>query len=179
VQPGFVSWEVDLGSDAPAKEEQVKKSKASATMNYSVPVRVRRPKLELLPSVAYLDIKRLAAAQSAEVELGTIQGGCCRRQVNAVIVKGKVTGFKVKGCSGAKPPTPELSRLLKAARKHLTGSATPAKFRAMPVGDFFRNAGEITIEVTICIEICVFGRCYLCCVQTGQEPGCASFDDPL
>jgi len=155
------------------------KSKASATMNYSVPVQVRRPKLDLLPSIAYLDIPKLAGAENAEVELGSFHAGCCRRQVLAVIRNGKVTGFRVEGCSTATPPSPEIARLLKAARKQLSGSNPPAKFRPVPVADFFRGLGDTGtgIEIWFCIEICVFGRCLLCCLGDGGT-GCATFDDP-
>lgn len=149
-------------------------------MKYPVSVRVRRPEMELLPSVAYLDIPKLAKAAEAEVALGSIKTGCCGRQVSAVIRKGKVVGFRVEGCSAAKPPTPDTARLLKAAQKLLGGSAPQARFRPIPVGQFFGNEGGLTIEVFFCIEICCFGRCLLCCISSdGGNTGCAGFDDPL
>ena len=112
------------------------------------------------------------------MELGSFQAGCCQRHVRAVIRQGKVVDFKVEGCSTTKPPTPEIARLLKAAQKHLSGSATPTKFRPVPVADFFRNVGSTGIEIFFCIEICIFGRCLLCCIGDGGN-GCATFDDPF
>lgn len=155
------------------------KSKASVTMEYSIPVQVRRPKLELAPSVAYLDLPKLAQAEHAEVELGSIKAGCCRRQVNTIIRKGKVVDIQAEGCPCAKPPTPEIKRLLKAAEKHLAGSGSQ-KWRPKPVADFFRELGGTGIEVFYCIEICAFGSCLLCCLSS--EPvntGCVIFTDPV
>ncbi len=155
------------------------KSKASVTMNYSVPVKVRRPALELAPSVAYLDLPKLAQAESAEVELGFIKAGCCRRQVRAIIRKGKVVDLQTEECPCAKPPTPEIKRLLKAAEKQLGGSG-PQKWRPKPVTNFFREIGGTGIEVFYCIEICAFGYCLMCCLSTDKvNTGCVIFTDTV
>lgn len=154
------------------------KTKTSATMRYLVPMKVRRPKLDVLPSVAYLDIAKLAQAENATVELGSIQSGCCPRRVSAHIRNGKVASLEVQGCPDSKPPTPEIRRLLKTADKSLGGSGTTSKFRPVPVADFFRNGAGLTIDIFVCIEICFLGYCLLCCIGEGGN-GCAIFTDPL
>ncbi len=123
----------------------------------------------LAPSLKYLDASKLADAEHAEIEVGTIEGTCCSRTVKATVEKGLVTGFSVEGCSGRasdKPLHPELQKLLKAAAREAKKKQRARKTTLpVPVKTFLsRPQGIINID---CFCICVFGTlCYICCTST-------------
>jgi hypothetical protein len=120
----------------------------------------------LAPSLRYLDAAKLEQVDRAEIEVGVIEGGCCKRTVRAMVENGLVTSIKVDGCGDRKddePLHPEVEKLLKAAareiRKKRRGKP-PAL--PMPVKTFLRKPEAL---VTLhCYCVCVFGAiCYLCC----------------
>jgi hypothetical protein len=120
-----------------------------------------------LPSLKYLDASALGRAAKAKIEVGTFQGGCCARHVQAVIEGGKVVGLEVDRCPDSKPAPPDLVPVLRAALKKLRPKP-PGKWKPMPVAEFLAQLQQIISTIT-CIQICIWGHCIVCCTTVDPD----------
>jgi hypothetical protein len=146
------------------------------TFRHTVRVEVRRAEFEPLASVAHLDVVKLARATRAEVELGYFKTGCCRPFVRAIIQKGMVTDLVVEPCPDEKrvPPSPELVRLVNIARQRVTPRGSKPFGGPVPVADFMADAAAITIKTIVCVEVCIFASCFVCCTTPGGDVFCGA-----
>ena len=157
-----------------------KRSKASITFTHPLTVEVRPTEFEPLASLRSVDVDRLSRGNH-KVEIGVVKGGCCNKLVRATVRNGMVTGFDVERCKDTKRASPELLRLMKEATRRVAPDGG-TRFQPVPVGDFFESAAMgLTIGVTTCITICIFGTCYHCCSATRTgDPDitvCGTFPD--
>ena len=60
------------------------------------------------------------------------------------------------------PMDASLKGLVAAARKKI-GHGKPAKFRPMDFATFQQSAGDITVTTITCVQICIWGHCFVCC----------------
>ena len=137
---------------------------AKAEFKHTVPIKVSRPQFKLSTAFANVDVKRISSKANVEIEVGTFEGDGCGRAVSAVVKKGKVVRLKVSPCAEVIPIPMDasLKGLVAAARKKL-GHGKPAKFRSMDFAAFQQNAGDITVETITCVQICIWGHCFVCC----------------
>jgi hypothetical protein len=155
--------------------KSTKRARPFTTFKHTVPIEVRRAEFELLASVALLDGAKLARAARAKIELGYFKTDCCRNLVRAIVEKGMVVKLTVEPCSDHKsrPASAELVRLLDLARQHVTPPNGRPFSHPVPVAEFMREAGDITIQTITCVQICIFGRCWVCCSSPfGPEWNC-------
>jgi hypothetical protein len=145
-----------------------KKSRVLAEISVPVKVEIREPDFEPLASLGALDLKRLQKGKH-KIEIGFIKGGCCRKLVRAVIKDGMVTGCEVEPCkeSGKAGKTPpELLVVLAEARKKVTGGK---KWKPIPVAELVTSNAIMRDLIIIvgdgCIYMCIFGFCFLCCMD--------------
>lgn len=141
------------------------------TFTHPVEVKARRPNFTPFESVRMLDKEALSSQSHAEIEVGFVGAGGCRRVVKAVVEKGSVTGVLTEPCTGAKEgePPPGLIELVKEARRRLDDTESPVNF-PMPLDDFVGEALAGNIRVITCYEIC-FTRlfCVVCCTSPGTD----------
>jgi len=137
------------------------------TFEYPVQIEVRRAEFELLASVPYLDLDKLARAARAEIELDYNKPySSCRHFVRAIVEEGMVTDLVVEPCCSAEetePASPELVRLFNIAHQHVTSPEGEPFRPPVPVADFMANAAAMGLRWIVCIEICVFNSCFHCC----------------
>jgi hypothetical protein len=152
----------------------MQKSRKSAvvTMQYPARVEISQPELELSPSLAHLDVARLAKAASAELEVGFVNSGCCRQALRASIRKGKVTALYAESCRDGKPASPELAKLIHAARRRVMGPKAQPKWQPVPVADFLENVALLSVDAWVCIKFCLFGHCFMCCAHATSRSFC-------
>jgi hypothetical protein len=112
----------------------------------------------------YIDLAKLASRR-ARLEVGEFTGGCCATKVYAIVERGMVTKVEFGKCKeSARPPAalqPLLTKALAAVR--IDGGG----FAPVPIKDFLAFAKRRFIDIDIgggCITICVWDRCYSCCV---------------
>ena len=150
-----------------------KRSTSRATFTHAVRVEVRRLPFHLLESVRQLDVDKMARSASARFEVGYFETGDCRQLVRAVVRRGMVTGLEADPCPGdATEPAPrELARVMTEARRRLGPGGPPVRF-PMPVARFVSQAAGLTIKTMVCVQICLFRRCWVCCKVGDQEPIC-------
>jgi hypothetical protein len=138
------------------------------TFEYPVKIEVRPAEIELLASVPYLDLDKLARAARAEIELGYYKtDSSCGHFVRAIVEEGMVTELLVEPCSAeeTEPASPELVRLFNIAREHVSSPEGEPFRPPVPVADFMANAAAAEYRGTwlVCIEICVGSFCFTCC----------------
>jgi hypothetical protein len=133
--------------------------------NHSLKVEVYRSKFTLLESARHLDTDGLARAAKSEIELGYLEGGCCRRLVKAVLRKGMVDRLALEPC--AERPrmkiSPDLANLLKVAGHRIRRRARRAPRLPLAVRDFMSNVQTVAEETIYCIHLCFLGHCIWCC----------------
>jgi hypothetical protein len=143
-----------------------KQPQARTTFEYPVQIDVRQAEFELLGSVPYLDLDKLARAARAEIELGYYKtDSSCRHFVRAIVEEGMVTDLVVEPCSAeeTEPASPELVRLFNIAREHVSSPGSEPFRPPVPVADFMANVAAMGLRWMVCIEICVFNFCFRCC----------------
>ncbi len=145
-----------------------KKSRAIAKFRHSVDVQVLRPRIKLHSSFRFLDVGALARVARAEVAIGEVDGGCCGHTVYAQVRRGNVVGIRTEACAeGKRPPLPREHRYLveQAFRRAASSRRIRGRF-PLPVRDFFGStavARQTSIDVMVCVRICVLGFCTTCC----------------
>jgi hypothetical protein len=149
-----------------------KKAKVLAAFKHPMRIEVRATKFKPLASVAMLDLSRLRKG-SHKIEIGSAEGGRCKRLVSAVIKNGMVTNIEIEDCGGSeKPVTKEMLALVEAARREV-GMRASSKWQAIPVADFFQSTARMS-DIIIswggwCIQICVHWGdalwCLYCCLD--------------
>lgn len=139
------------------------------TFSHSVNVAVETPEFKLLDAVSHLDVAALERAARAEIEVGYVESACCRQLVRAVIRKGMVVELKVELRADEElEPSPDLVRLLEAARRTAGRDARPGRL-PMPVAAFLASAALISVDVLVCVRICFLGVCATCCQLQGSD----------
>jgi hypothetical protein len=105
------------------------------------------------------------ARTHAKAEVGTFDGDGCGRAVSAVVKKGKVMRLKVSPCAEVIPIPVDasLKGLLAATRKKLGEKGKAPKFRPMNFAAFQQSADDITVTTITCVQICIWGHCFVCC----------------
>jgi hypothetical protein len=144
-----------------------KQAAGSFILDQRVKVKVTPARFKLFESTRQLDVARLKRAAQARFEVGYFETDCCRRVVHAVVKQGRVTKLELEPCKGEVRATPELGQVLRAARKRLGADRTGTKPLPMPVDKFLSQAARIVIHIWGCIQICIFGYCFLCCYDIG------------
>jgi len=145
-----------------------KQQRPLARFTHPVKIEIRQAVITPLKSVAQLDIGKLERAARAEVELGYIEGGCCRQLVRAIVRKGMVTDLAVEPCpeTMSRRAGPELVRLLKVAQRRARAAAGGRRpTLPTPVAAFLGNLA-LSVKGLSCFEICLFGWCIACCTRT-------------
>lgn len=132
--------------------------------NTAVPVTATRPRFVLSTAFVDIDAARISARANVEVEVGKFEGEGCGRTVTAVVQKGKVKQLKVSPCADTIPMAndPKLKALMRLALRRL-GEPTPTKFKQIAFAAFQQQAGPITVKTITCVQICIFGHCFVCC----------------
>ena len=135
-----------------------------AEFKYTVPIKVSRPRFKLSTAFANVDAEKISSKANIEIEVGAFEGDGCGRSVSAVVKKGKVVRLKVSPCAEVIPIPVDasLKGLVAAARKKI-GHGKPAKFRSMDFATFQQSAGDITVTTITCVQICIWGHCFVCC----------------
>jgi hypothetical protein len=133
------------------------------SLNPKVAIEVRPVPFRQLDSLRHLDLDRLARAKRARVELGYFEAGCCRRTLTAIVRNGIVTALEVEPCPNPVRLTAGLRALVRAARRAIEGHSRRPRFRRQPVREFFGSDVGLTIDVSFCFLICLFGYCLICC----------------
>lgn len=133
------------------------------TFEHPVTVEVRVPDVHVHAAVAHLDVDRIARLPHAEIELGHVDSGCCRRDVVAVVRDGKVTEVRARPCEGAEaaPADPELRKVLDRVRKEARRG--PGDLLPLPVADALLEVAQLVVTSITCYRICLFGYCIDCC----------------
>ena len=152
-----------------------KQPQPRTTFEQTARIDVRQAEFELLGSVPYLDLDKLAGAARAEIELGYFKSDSCRHFVRAIVEEGMVTDLVVEPCPEDEPQlaSPELVRLFNIARERVTSPGSESFQPPVPVADFMPNAVAMAIRIIVCIEICMFQFCYTCCsVPNSAEVMC-------
>jgi hypothetical protein len=141
------------------------RTQAKAEFKHMVPIKVSRPRFKLSTAFANVDVERISSKANVEIEVGTFEGDGCGRAVTAVVKKGNVVRLKVLPCAEVTPIPVDaaLKGLLAAARKKLGEKGKPPKFRSMNFAAFQRNADDITVTTITCVQICIWGHCFVCC----------------
>jgi hypothetical protein len=145
-----------------------KKSAAIARLRLPVNVELSRPKLKLLPSFRYLDVDALSGTARAEVPIAGLDGGCCGHTVYAQVRRGNVVGIRTEPCDddqGA-PLTRDYQKLVAQAFKRVATARRAVRRLPMPVRVFFGSTAvalQTSIDVMVCVRICVLGFCTTCC----------------
>jgi hypothetical protein len=136
-----------------------------AEFKYTVPIKVSRPRFKLSTAFANVDVDKISSKASVEIEVGTFEGDGCGRVVSAVVKKGKVVHLKVSPCTEVTPIPVDasLKGLVTAARKKLGEKGKPSKFRPMSFAAFQQSADDITVTTITCVQICIWGHCFVCC----------------
>jgi hypothetical protein len=134
-----------------------------ATFKYPIDVKVIRPEFEPFSTFNTVDISRLSKG-THKVEIGFLKGGGCPKLVRAVVSKGMVTAIEVESCEDTKEvPSKEVQGLFAKALKHVKA---PAKWKPVPVAEFFNNAEMLRIVIGTgagCFYICILYWCLFCC----------------
>jgi hypothetical protein len=114
---------------------------------------------------ANIDVEKISSKADVEIEVGTFAGDGCGRVVSAVVKKGKVVRLEVSPCAEVTPIPVDasLKGLVAAARKKLGEKGKPRKFRSMTFAAFHQSADDITVTTITCVQICVWGHCFVCC----------------
>ena len=147
---------------------RAKRVKALAHFTHQAKVEIRQAVITPLEAVKHLDIAKLEKTARAEIEIGFVEGGCCRQLVRAIVRRGKVTGLAVEPCSDTelRKAGTDLRRVLEIARQRAKAAA---KGRGptfpTPVKSFFSELA-ISVKGLTCFEICIFGWCVACCTRT-------------
>ena len=136
------------------------RSKSEMVFQHSVPVRVRRLKIQRAPSLKYLDVEKLGRAASAEFDYGHLNVNGKRSTVRAIVRKGKVVSLRHEECSDCEktPMGPELRGLIKAIRRRIGGGGGPS--RPTPVAVFLQQQQP---ERSECVLVCWWFACFICC----------------
>jgi hypothetical protein len=81
------------------------------------------------------------------------------------VQKGKVVRLKVSPCAEVIPIPVDasLKGLVAAAHKKLGQESKPTKFRPMNFATFHQSADDITVTTITCVQICIWGHCFVCC----------------
>jgi hypothetical protein len=146
-----------------------KQPRPRTTFEHRIQVEAQPTEFFVLASVPYQDVGKLAKAAHAEIELGyfkTSSSNDCRRFVRAKIREGMVTDLLVEPCCSdeeTEPASEELVRLLDSARRRFTPSDSREARFPIPLAEFISDAAALTIRTITCVEICIFGSCFVCC----------------
>jgi hypothetical protein len=142
------------------------RSRVLATINHKIRGERVRPIFTPLPLLAQLDLKKVVARPSINMELGYLSAGLCRQTVRASVKKGIVTGIQLDPCTpkNAQKPSAELLQLIRKAHRALARTGQPAWY-PIPISDFLKDASRIIIETITCIQICIpfTTYCIYCC----------------
>ena len=143
-----------------------KSRKPRADTEFTVPVKVqvRHPEFVPLATLASLDVDRLSRG-SHKIEIGFMEGGCCRNLVRAVIRGGMVVGIEVEPCEETRggKASPEVMKLFEQARRRLK---VGGKWKPFPVSYLASRQRQRDLVIIIgggCIFICIFDFCFMCC----------------
>jgi len=155
----------------------VRSAKVSRSMTFrqSVKIQVAQPEFEPFASLRHLDLASLRDAARGEIELGYVKAEDCRQLVRAVFQKGMVTAVQVEPCGvdQAAHMSPELVRLLNAARRHVVSGQRTVPL-PISVREFFTGTNIIDIDQLPCYVMTVFGIRMLCCQDQNGKWTCST-----
>jgi hypothetical protein len=142
------------------------------TFEHPFKVEVYEPDFEPLSSIQFLDEKKLSTGDHS-IEFGYMTGGCCTKQVYAIIKNGMVVGIKAEECKDSEEFVPkEIAELFSIAVKKLDFP----EYQPVSVETFLTTikSGNFGIKTAQCFWICVWRWCLFCCeaTMTSSTPKC-------
>src|SRR5262245_64190776 len=101
-------------------------------------VEVRQAEFEPLDSIFLIDPEKLRT-RNRRIEIGSVEAGCCRKRVFAVIRKGKVTKIDVEPCEKGRDVSAKQFRgLIKEAYRR-SRRTPPKPWKPIPVREVFAS----------------------------------------
>lgn len=147
----------------PAKAKP--KPKPVATFDTPITVEVFIPEFIPFTTLSALSPQLLAKGKH-RIEIGTIQGGCCRKLVYAVIQKGMVISIEASPCAESKrKPSKETVALFKIARSKVKDLG---QWHPIPVTDLADQAISRPDRFGTgagCVYFCHGDYCVFCCIS--------------
>lgn len=140
-------------------------SPRTLVLRRSVPIEVKPLPFRPFAGIKKLDLEALARVAAARIEVGYYETGCCRRLVHAVLRKGAVIGFEVEPCQDPVPMSAEWTGILRDAHRALRARSGPGYKLPIPVQQLPGAVARIKYSFWVCVRICAFGRCLMCCVD--------------
>jgi hypothetical protein len=136
----------------------------TVVIKHTLPLEVTPAPFVPLESVRHLNVDALSKESHAEIEVGYFDTGC-RQMVRAVVEDGIVVEVKVDPCPEAKmePAPPEMMAMLQAAYRAVRKGRPERPFKPMPLARFLNNQGGVTVDTITCVQICIWGFCFVCC----------------
>lgn len=144
-------------------------SKQTIKLNVDLEVTIEAAKFEPSANLDHIDVGRLSKKR-AKIEAGEFIGDCCSTKVYGLAEGGIVRKIEFSKCKGSKRPPKFLEAPLAKAMAAIKPPGG-GSFKPMPVAEFIRAARRRFIDIIIdgvCIYICIFDRCYFCCVVDGD-----------
>ncbi len=149
-----------------------RKSSGPLVKAFDFPFRVEAKVTEFRPleGLRQLDLEKLVKGDH-RVEIGFGEGGCCRKVVRAVVKNGMVTRIEVEPCKESKQVSSKEVRALAARVHKALGRDPKARWKAVPVQQFFSSSASVARLVISWGGWCVQGcwtvgnvmHCLHCC----------------
>ncbi len=149
-----------------------------ASFDYSFKIEVYIPVFEPLASISVIDTKILAKGTHT-IEIGHMNGGCCRKLVYAIVKEGMVTSIEAEECKDDKEEaSEEIKELFQFALKlpELQDSWEP-----LPVKKFITMAQKGSYPPRAgtgagCFYICIGHWCLFCCTPRPSRSSLCMFE---
>jgi hypothetical protein len=156
----------------------MRQSSAPSMRAFDFPFRVEAKTSEFRPldTLRHVDVDKLKKG-THRVEIGFSEAGCCRKLVRAVVKNGMVTGIEVEPCKESKQASSKQVRALAARVSKALGRNPRAKWKAVPVHQFFSSPANVA-RLTIswggwCVQGCwTVGNVMHCLYCCAWPPSC-------
>jgi hypothetical protein len=143
-----------------------------ASFYHTVKVEVSEAQFELMDTLSYVDVERIAQAERVSIPFGTVVTECCRRLVHVIVERGMVTAINVEhdedSAANRAEVDPETLEFMRAATASLDRQR-PTGELPIPFNDLVANP-RIGFEWWTCFRICIFGYCLFCCYGDTAGP---------
>lgn len=140
-----------------------RQQRAAKVFDYPVRVEVFIPALQPFAALDLLDISRLGT-KTRKIEVGFVDGECCKNIVCATVRKGLVTELEVLPCEDTPAPRELLPLLIEARRQVMPDGQL--KFQPVSWTDFIKAPAQIFAARMYCVLLCIPGYCIRCCSST-------------
>lgn len=149
-------------------------SSRTVVVHQRVPIEVTPLPFVAHESVRNLDLEALSRVKKARLEVGHFDAGCCQRTVCAIVRNGKLTSFEVEPCDERAPMPPSMKSIVDAAYRDAARRARAATHAGglklpVPVEQLPQTLARIKATIWVCVKICIFGHCLICCIDANTE----------